>query len=104
MRNHDIINGYKFPGCQKYWLIKRKDLYGVDLDADIFDISMGYSTFYFKGKRLQEAEDYLLDFIKRKIQKKLRRAEKLVIQLTEFLEDERVLTDKQLLEKYKTEG
>lgn len=96
-----IISGHKFPGCQKYWLIKRKDYYGADPDAYFFDVSMGYSTFYCKRKTLQEAEDYLLDFIKRSIQKKLKTAERLVIQLTEFLEDERLLTTEDLLEKYR---
>jgi len=100
-KRHIIVSGHKFPGCQKYWLIKRKELYGVDADTDIFDISMGYSTFYFKGKTLQEAEDYLLDFIKEKAERKIRVAEKLVAGLRGFLEDKRVLTTEQLLEKYK---
>ena len=98
MYQQKIISGYKFPGCQKYWLIKRKDFH----DDTVFDVSMGYSMFYYNGKTLKEAEDYLLDFIKKDIDEKIRRAKRLAVQLNDFLEDERVLTTEQLLEKYKT--
>jgi hypothetical protein len=93
------INGYKFPCCQKYWIIKRFDFSD---DTEIFDISMGYSMFYFKGQTLEEAEEYLLTFIKEKAHEKLKAAEKVVGKLNEYLEDERLLTTDQLLEKYKT--
>lgn len=99
MNKREIISTYKFPGCQKYWLVRTKDKFS---NTDIFDISMGYSAFYVRGKTLKEVEDYLLDFIKRDIQKKIKRAERLVIQLGEFLEDERILTTENLLKKYKT--
>ena len=99
MNQHKPISGYKFPGCQKYWLIKRKDF---NSNADVFDISMGYSTFYFRGKTLKEAENRLLDFIKEEVHKKRKAAQKLVNNFNDFLEDERVLTTEQLLEKYKT--
>jgi hypothetical protein len=92
------INGYKFPACQKYWTIKQKD---IDTNEDVFDISMGYSDFYIRGKTLQEAEDYLLRLIKEKAKIKLKAAQKVVDGLIEFLEDERVLAKEQLLEKYK---
>jgi hypothetical protein len=92
------INEYKFPTCQKYWTIKQKD---IDSHDELFDISVGYSTFYIRAKTLQEAEDYLLRFIKEKARIKLKAAQKAVDGLIEFLEDERVLTKEQLLENYK---
>ena len=98
--NNEIedINGYKFPCCQKYWIIKRFDFSD---DTEIFDISMGYSMFHFRGQTLKEAEVCLLTFIKEEAHKKLKAAEKVVAKLNEYLEDERLLTSDQLLEKYK---
>jgi hypothetical protein len=100
MNKREIISAHKFPGCQKYWLIKTKN---SSTGADIFDVSMGYSTLYIRAVSLKEAEDSLLAFIRRDIRKKIRRAEELVDRLHEFLEDDIILSDEQLLEKYKTE-
>ena len=98
MNGPEIVNEYKFPCCQKYWVVKRQDL--TLFSTYYFDISMGYSMFHFRGKTLKEAEDYLLNFIKQEAYKKLRTAEKVVTKLNDFLEDERLLTSDQLLEKY----
>ena len=94
MNKTDIIYGYKFPACQKYWVMKEKNVRSDN-------VVIAYATFYFRGKSLQKAEDYLLKWVKEKARRKLRAAQKVVMGLTDFLEDERVLTKEQLLKKYK---
>jgi hypothetical protein len=101
MIEREIICRYKFPSCRKYWLTREKD---IDSDDVTFDVSFIYSSFYLRRKSLQEAEEYLLRFIKEKARRKLKAARKVVDGLIDFLEDERVLTDEELLEKYKIKG
>jgi len=102
MKSEIIIDEYKFPGCQTYWTIRRKQF--TNYETYVFDISMGYSTFNFNGKTIEEAEDYLLNFIKKEAHKKLITAERLVTKLDSFVEDEYILSREQLLEKYKKDN